>query len=306
MGGLTAAALRRAGVGELVVANRTAANGARLAESLAAEGVRSRAIGLAGLADEIAGVDLVVACTGATGAVVSTDLVGQNLAGRTTPLVVCDLGLPRDVEEGVGRLPGVTLVDLDTLARRLAGTPAGRHAVVAGEIVADEVRAYLAGQQSAAVTPTVTALRRRASEVVDSELLRLDSRLPELDDAVRGELAKTVRRVVDKLLHTPTVRVKQLASGPNGASYAAALRELFALDPQAAAVVSTSTVTRGADSDGASPDGANFDSADSDGVDSEGADSDDGAADSSDSTTADNDSTENDTLQGVTRADGER
>ena len=88
-----------------------------------------------------------------------------------------------------------------------------------------------------AVTPTVTALRRRAAEVVDAELLRLDSRLPELDGSVRGELANTVRRVVDKLLHTPTVRVKQLASSPGGASYADALRELFELDPQAAAAV---------------------------------------------------------------------
>jgi glutamyl-tRNA reductase len=94
------------------------------------------------------------------------------------------------------------------------------------------------------VTPTVTALRRRAAEVVDAELLRLDSRLPELDGQVRGELANTVRRVVDKLLHTPTVRVKQLASSPGGASYADALRELFQLDPQAAAAVSTTSVVR--------------------------------------------------------------
>ena len=239
MGGLTAAALRRASVGEVVIANRTPANGARLARSLADEGVRGSAIGLDGLAGRIADADLVVACTGATDVVVSTDLVRAGLAGRTKPLVVCDLGLPRDVEASVAELPGVTLVDLDTLGRRLAGTPAGRHADVAGGIVADEVRTYLAGQRSAAVTPTVTALRRQAAEVVAAELLRLDSRLPELDETVRGELAKTVRRVVDKLLHTPTVRVKQLASGPNGASYAAALRELFALDPQAAAAVST-------------------------------------------------------------------
>lgn len=242
MGGLAAAALRRAGVGDVVIANRTPANGARLAASLAAEGVSSSATGLADLADRIACVDLVVACTGATDVVVSADLVRAGLAGRTTPLVVCDLGLPRDVEASVAELPGVTLVDLDTLGRRLAGTPAGRHAGVAGGIVADEVRGYLAAQRSAAVTPTVTALRRRAAEVVDAELLRLDSRLPELDEAVRGELAKTVRRVVDKLLHTPTVRVKQLASGPNGASYAAALRELFALDPQAAALLSAPSV----------------------------------------------------------------
>ena len=123
------------------------------------------------------------------------------------------------------------------------------------------MRGYLAAQRSAEVTPTVTALRRRAAEVVDAELLRLDSRLPELDDAVRGELAKTVRRVVDKLLHTPTVRVKQLASAPGGASYADALRELFELDPKAAAVVSAAAAIDGqqaAAHDGLSLDGASL------------------------------------------------
>jgi glutamyl-tRNA reductase len=85
----------------------------------------------------------------------------------------------------------------------------------------------------AEVTPTVTALRQRAADVVEAELLRLDNRLPGLDAAHRDEVAKTVRRVVDKLLHAPTVRVKQLASAPGGDSYAEALRELFELDQQA-------------------------------------------------------------------------
>ncbi|HEX3649460.1 MAG TPA: glutamyl-tRNA reductase [Pseudonocardiaceae bacterium] len=247
MGGLAAAALRRAGVGEVVIANRTPANGARLAAALAAEDVRASATGLTDLPDRIAAADVVVTCTGATGVVVSTDLVRAGLAARRPgrPVVVCDLGLPRDVAEDVADLPGVTVVDLDTLARRLAGTPATRHTDVAADILAEEMRGYLAAQRSAAVTPTVTALRRRAAEVVDAELLRLDSRLPELDESVRGELAKTVRRVVDKLLHTPTVRVKQLASGPNGASYADALRELFALDPQAAALLSAPVAAPG-------------------------------------------------------------
>ena len=88
----------------------------------------------------------------------------------------------------------------------------------------------VATQRSAEVTPTVTALRRRAAEVVDAELLRLNSRL-ELDPSSRAEVAQTVRRVVDKLLHTPTVRVKELATGPNGVEYAEALRELFELNP---------------------------------------------------------------------------
>jgi glutamyl-tRNA reductase len=256
MGGIAAAVLRRAAIGEVVIANRTPANGARLAGALVAEGITAGATGLTDLPDRIAAADIVVACTGATDVVVPIELVRTGLAGRNParPLVVCDLGLPRDVDADVAELPGVTMVDLDTLAEELAGTPAGRHAGRAGEILAEEVRGYLAAQRSAAVTPTVTALRRRAAEVVDAELLRLDSRLPGLDESVRGELAKTVRRVVDKLLHTPTVRVKQLAAGPNGAGYADALRELFALDPQAAARLSAPSTGHG-DSDDTRPDG---------------------------------------------------
>ncbi|SER74108.1 glutamyl-tRNA reductase [Actinokineospora terrae] len=236
MGGLTAAALRRAGIGEVVVANRSQANGARLAASLVEQGVRATATGLDRLPELVAAADLVVSCTGAVGAVITEDTVPPR-AGR--PLVICDLGLPRDVAEGVADLADVRVVDLASLQRRLAESPTGTDTRLATEIIADEVRGYLAAQRSAEVTPTVTALRRRAAEVVDAELLRLDARLPELDAPVRAELARTVRRVVDKLLHTPTVRVKELASGPRGTGYAEVLRELFALDPQHPAAVTT-------------------------------------------------------------------
>ena len=239
MGGLAAAALRRAGIGHVVVVNRTTANGQRLATSLAEAGVSARAAGLDALVGELSSADLLVACTGSNDVVVSVDMVSAGVAAKSSPLVVCDLGLPRDVDPEVGSLPGVTLVSLDTLRERLLNAPAGRAAKVGHQIVADEVRGYLAAQRSAAVTPTVTALRKRAAEVVDAELLRLDAKLPGLDPQVRSELSRTVRRVVDKLLHSPTVRVKQLASAPGGSSYADALRELFELDPQAAAIISS-------------------------------------------------------------------
>lgn len=236
MGGLAAAHLRRASIGRVVIANRTPANGDRLAASLRAEGVPARSVSLDALDAEIAAADVLLACTGAMDLVVGVERFTEQ--GRR-PLVVCDLGLPRDVDPFVATLPGVTLVDLETLQHRLADAPVALDSQRAKQIVAEGVRDYLAGQRSAEVTPTVTALRRRAAEVVDTELLRLDSRLPDLDDSVRAELARTVRRVVDKLLHTPTVRVKELASSPGGAGYADALRELFGLDPQAPAVVST-------------------------------------------------------------------
>lgn len=243
MGALTAAALGQSGVGQVVVANRTEANGARLAAALREQGVPAHSVTLGGLTDQLATADVVVTCSGAMDALVEVDSVTSalRLRGAGRPLVICDLGLPRDVEPGVAELPGVTLVDLESLQRRLRTTPSGLDTRRATEIVAEEVRSFLAAQRSAGVTPTVTALRRHAAEVVDTEMLRLSSRLPDLDRSVREELERTVRRVVDKLLHTPTVRMKELASGPGGAGYADALRELFQLDPQTPSVIGRPT-----------------------------------------------------------------
>jgi glutamyl-tRNA reductase len=240
MGALAAAHLRRAGAAEITVLNRSLERAERLAERSAEAGLPASAGLLAELPSALASADLLVACTGAIGTVVEAGTVAQGTVGRETPLVVCDLGLPRDVDPAVGELPGVTVVDLAALQRRLAGRADGGAVAAAQELVAEEAQSYLAAQRSAEVTPTVTALRRRASEVVDAELLRLDSRLPELPVPVREEFTRTVRRVVDKLLHTPTVQVKKLAEGPDGDSYAAALRTLFELDPQKPAAVAGS------------------------------------------------------------------
>ena len=238
MGGLAGAQLRRAGIGGLVLANRTPERAARLAATLTADGLPSRAVGLDQVPAELALADVLVSCTGAVGTVLSADMVAEALGTRHgRPLVICDLGLPRDVDTAVAELPGVTVIDLASLNERLADRIEGDTVRAARRIVADEVAHYLSAQRSAEVTPTVTALRRRAAEVVDAELLRMSGRLPDLDPQIRNELAHTVRRVVDKLLHTPTVRVKQLAEAPGGDTYAEALRELFELDPQAPAAV---------------------------------------------------------------------
>jgi glutamyl-tRNA reductase len=239
MGSLAAAQLRRAEAGSLVVANRTRERAARLAGALSADGLPARAVELDQLATELARADVLVTCTGAVGTLLTSSVVAEALVDREAgrPLVICDLGLPRDVEPSVGELAGVTVIDLATLNERLANRAEGAMVHQARQIVAEELAQYLSAQRSAEVTPTVTALRRRAAEVVDAELLRLSGRLPELSPDVRDELARTVRRVVDKLLHTPTVRVKQLAEAPGGDTYAEALRELFGLDPQAPAAV---------------------------------------------------------------------
>ncbi|HKS48366.1 MAG TPA: glutamyl-tRNA reductase [Amycolatopsis sp.] len=241
MGALSASRLRKAGVGRITVTNRTLARAERLAANIREQGVPATAVPLGDLAAAVAEADVVICCTGAKNAVLTADDVLPR-AGR--PLVICDLGLPRDVDPAVTEVPSVGLVDLETVQRRMETSGSGSSAkqvARASGIVLDEVREYLAAQRSAAVTPTVTALRKRAAEVVEAELLRLDNRLPELDAGVRDEFACTVRRVVDKLLHAPTVRVKQLAAETQGTDYANALRELFGLDPASPVVVSSPT-----------------------------------------------------------------
>jgi glutamyl-tRNA reductase len=244
MGALSAAHLTRAGIRHVHVVNRSLPRAQRLARKIRESGVAAEAVSLDRLAGALADADLVVSCTGAVRPVVSLADVHHALAavrrdeaGR--PLVICDLGMPRDVDPAVAGLPGVWVVDMDRVQREPASRAASADAEAARHIVAAEVATYLAGQRMAEVTPTVTALRQRAAEVVEAELLRLDNRLPGLDMTQRDEVARAVRRVVDKLLHAPTVRIKQLASAPGGDSYAEALRELFELDQTAVDAVAT-------------------------------------------------------------------
>ncbi len=148
----------------------------------------------------------------------------------TDPLAVVDLALPHDVDPSVGDLPGVSLIALAGLADLInEGTGAG-YAVAVREIVAQEVSAFLAARRSANVTPTVVALRTMATGVVDIEMERLVGRLPGLDPQILAEVELSVRRVADKLLHQPTVRVRELANETGAISYASALAELFSLD----------------------------------------------------------------------------
>ncbi|MDD9378035.1 glutamyl-tRNA reductase [Streptomyces sp. ZAF1911] len=387
MSSLAAATLARVGVAEVVVANRTAERAERLAEILVASGtgVAASAIAMSGVADELARVDVVVSCTGATGLVLTGDDVaaaveagpagavpyppfhrspgsartpwgsapdpapqtpaglelaepessvrldsaglvdaevvarlaaasaggrriadagavrskvvveerdgcpvgldalasdpgrtadgraalagvdagslelhgtwadqGEAAAQRQQPrkgvrsqvdaqpvrLALLDLAMPRDIDGAVHRIPGVRLVDIESLAEASADAPMAADVDAVRAIVAAEVAAFGAAQRAAHITPTVVALRAMAAEVVAMEVARLDGRVPDLDERQRAEVTQTVRRVVDKLLHAPTVRVKQLASEPGGAGYAEALRELFDLDPQTVASVS--------------------------------------------------------------------
>ncbi len=220
----------------MAVANRTRAKAERLAA-----GVGGVVADFTDLPTAIAQADLVISCTGAAKPVVTETIVQDVLRRRdgARRLVLLDLAMPRDIDPAVADLvgpsgAGVSVIDMDTL-RGSGGTGVGDDEVAAVRaIVEDEFAAYGSAVRAARVTPTVVALRAKAATVVDAELARLAGRLSE--ESVSGhaleEIAQTVRRVVDKLLHAPTVRVKELASSPDGEEYAAALRVLFDLDPR--------------------------------------------------------------------------
>jgi glutamyl-tRNA reductase len=238
MGALSAATLVRSGIGELVIANRSPARAERLAGQLGA-----RAVPLDAVPAELAGADLVVGCTGAVGTVLSAATVEATLPARAgRPLVLLDLALPRDIDGAAGALPGVHYLDLAALQEPAVRLGAHRDVERARQIVGEEVAGRLGARRATAVAPTVTALRARAAEVVDAELARLDARLPGLNAGARAEVARTVHRVVQTLLHAPTVRVKQLAEQPGGGAYADALRELFDLDPAATEAVAAAVL----------------------------------------------------------------
>ncbi|MFI9470781.1 glutamyl-tRNA reductase [Streptomyces sp. NPDC052492] len=360
MSSLSAATLARAGVAEVVVANRTPDRAERLVRTLT-EGddtdVAARAVPMTSVPFELTRADVVVSCTGATGLVLTAEMVAAGVEGRAggmpvvdldavadedtregapatqpqTPaedgcpvdlpavrpgfsvmgeaavagmdaatleqhgawaagsavdrrdaargtgpeadaevigalaatasaigriperrrpepvdapprpepvLFLLDLAMPRDVDAAAHRLPGVRLVDIESLAEASADAPMAADVDQVRRIVSDEVAAFGAAQRAAHITPTVVALRTMAADVVAGEIARLEGRLPGLDDKHRAEITQTVRRVVDKLLHAPTVRVKQLAAEPGGAGYADALRTLFDLDPETVASVS--------------------------------------------------------------------
>jgi glutamyl-tRNA reductase len=241
MSALAAATAARMGAAAIVVANRTPGHAERLA---ATHG--GTVTGLAGLPDAMRAADLVISCTGAAGVMITRAALAEVMARRAAaPLVLLDLAMPRDVDPAAAALAGVTLIDLEAVGT----APGAGRAAAADEdvaavrvIVAEEFAAWASAERAASVTPTVVALRAKAAQVVDAELARLNGRLAGLDDHSMGEIGRTVRRVVDKLLHAPTVRMKELASGPGGDGYATALRVLFDLDPKAIEAVTRADV----------------------------------------------------------------
>jgi glutamyl-tRNA reductase len=230
MASLAAQTLANGGARSVTVANRNYDRAVALADRIGGTAVR-----LADVPAALHDADLVVSCTGARGVVLTEEMIRSAADGR--PLGVLDVALPRDVAPEAARIPGVTLITLADLIGTAGGSQADIDEV--RRIVGEETGAFEATRRAASVAPTVVALRAMASSLVDAELARLERRLPGLDEHERHEVERTIRRVVDKVLHNPTVRVKELGGDPGGPTYADALRQLFALDQATVEAVTT-------------------------------------------------------------------
>lgn len=231
--GLAAHTVAGAGADVLVV-NRTLEKAQRLAEQ-----VGGRARPLSELTQSLAGADVLICCVGAPGTVIGLEQV------QASPLrAVVDLAMPADVDPRVGDV--LPLVNLASLQADQSDTASTAEVQTATDLVAGEVADFLGARRAARVTPTVVALRTMAAEVVSSEMSRLTGKVPDLEAEQLHEVERTVRRVVDKILHQPTVRLRASAASGGSTDYTDALRELFALDAEQVDAVSRLTdVPRG-------------------------------------------------------------
>jgi glutamyl-tRNA reductase len=225
MGEGMVAALATSGAGEILVANRSGTKAAALARK-----VGGRSVALGAVAAALIDVDVLLTSTGSPDVLVeAADVLAVMQARQGRPLLVVDIAVPRDVDPGVGDLDGVTLLDIDDLASFAAAGVEGRRQEVTSveEIIETEVGRHLAATTARQAAPLVAALHDRAEAIRRGELERVASRLSTEQAAA---VDTVTRAVLNKLLHEPTVRLKDAAGSPRGERLADALRDLFDLE----------------------------------------------------------------------------
>jgi glutamyl-tRNA reductase len=224
---LTAANLLSRGAGEIVVANRSLERAEGLARRYGGRG-----IGLEGVEAELERADVVVASTSSQGYLLSAEQVRRAMARRRgRPVFFIDIAVPRDIDPGVNEIDDCYLYDIDDLERVVAESVAGRReeAVRAEAIASEEADGFRAWQLSLDVVPAIASLRELAESIRQAELERAERRLGPLTPGQRRAVEALTARIVDKLLHLPTVRMKEAAAAADGVLYADAVRHLFGL-----------------------------------------------------------------------------
>ncbi|MCB1040248.1 MAG: glutamyl-tRNA reductase [Acidimicrobiales bacterium] len=226
-----ATALRGAGVADVLVANRTWRKARTLADRVGGQAVR-----LSDLPAALLEVDLLLTSTGSLVPVVEHDDFAPVMAERAgRPLLIVDIAVPRDVDPAVAHLPGVTLLNIDDLRRfAQAGVERRSHELAAVEsIIDEELSRFRSAASARGAAPLVSSLHRRAEEVRAAEIAKYTARLGELDERQREAVEALTKGLVAKLLHQPTVTLKESAGSATGERLADATRQLFDLDDPA-------------------------------------------------------------------------
>jgi glutamyl-tRNA reductase len=227
MGELIARNLVSRGAEVVAVVNRGEDRGVELAKRLGA-----RALPLDELASILYEADVVVSSTASPGFVLLADEVGAAVRDRRgRPLLFVDLAVPRDVDPALGSLDGCFVYDIDDLEAVVEASLAGRRAeaVRAERVVAGEAERFREWQSSLAVVPAIASLRALAEEIRSHELERSRARLGRLAESDRRLVESVTAQIVNKLLHEPTVRMKEAAVTADGVVYAEVVRHLFGL-----------------------------------------------------------------------------
>jgi glutamyl-tRNA reductase len=228
MSELTMECLRGEGLADIMVANRTAARAEEVAQRL-----HARAVSFDRLPELLGSVDIVAAATSAPHAVITAAMATQALAGgRRSPLLILDIALPRDVEHDVGELPNVFLYDIDDLSQVVEGTLERRRSeiAVAEQIVQDGIREFWTWYRGRNVVPLIRELRGRAEELRGAETARVLRALQHLSPADQAAIENLTRQLLNKVLHSPTARLREAAAAGRESEIAQAARYLFDLD----------------------------------------------------------------------------
>jgi glutamyl-tRNA reductase len=228
MSELTTAGLIDRGAGTVFVANHRIERAERLVRRFG-----GRAVHFDDIPRELERADIVISSTRCPRPILTAADVASVLPRRGgRPLVFIDVAVPRDIDPAIGRLDGCSLYDIDAVGDAHGDMPNGRGDAVldAEQIAADEAVRFAEWQRSLQVVPAIAALRRRAEEIRVSELARREGRLRTLTQPQREAVDVVTAQIVNKLLHAPTVRLKEAVDDPQAPPYAEALRHLFALE----------------------------------------------------------------------------
>jgi glutamyl-tRNA reductase len=228
MGAIAVRALQKRGVTNITVANRTHKNAEQLAKAW-----DGKAISFQKLPEAMAAADIIITSTGAPHTILDKKQVEPVMAARPHhPLFIIDIAVPRDVDPEVADIPGVYLRDIDDLQAMAEDNEQERVSEIprVEAIVAEEIAAFVEWLSSLSAVSTIIALRQQLEDVRQTELQRLFNRL-ELDDREQKLVDTMSRRLINKILHEPTLRLKKEAAHGNGAAYTSAMRYLFSLEP---------------------------------------------------------------------------